>query len=116
MTDNRKVLLRINTREGPATWVECSVDDWVHPDTDTDFAFMPWSHDERLGADIVGWVLGAGTATDEFMREQEVGLGDEVFMIGLFRNHLGRDRNEPVSEWGTSQPFPWIRSRPNLVT
>jgi hypothetical protein len=105
-TDDRKVLIRINTREGPATWIKCDVDEWEHPDTRVDFAYMPWSYDETLNADMIGWLLGAGTLTDAVIREQEVGLGDEVFMIGLFRNHLGRDRNEPILRVGNIAALP----------
>lgn len=39
-------------------------------------------------------------ATDEKMKENEVGLGDEVFVTGLFKHHHGTRRNIPIVRVG----------------
>jgi hypothetical protein len=40
----------------------------------------------------------AGTA--EILREKTIGLGDEVFIVGLFRSHYGLQRNIPILRVG----------------
>jgi hypothetical protein len=39
-------------------------------------------------------------ATPEMMRSNEVALGDEVFVSGLFRHHYGTNRNIPIVRVG----------------
>jgi hypothetical protein len=40
-------------------------------------------------------------ATEEVMREKNIGLGgDETFIVGLFKSHYGRQRNEPIIRVG----------------
>lgn len=34
------------------------------------------------------------------MKENEVGLGEEVFVVGLFRHHHGNDKNIPIVRVG----------------
>jgi hypothetical protein len=55
--------------------------------------------------DYRGWYLGS-SATDEVIETEAIGIGDEVFMVGLFRNHLGRDRNEPIIRVGNIAAMP----------
>jgi len=38
--------------------------------------------------------------TDERMKENEVGLGDEVFITGMFRHHHGTRKNIPIIRVG----------------
>jgi hypothetical protein len=44
-------------------------------------------------------------ATPEILAEYEVGLGDEVFVSGLFRHHYGKKRNIPIVRVGTLAAF-----------
>jgi len=39
-------------------------------------------------------------ATSEAMRANTIGLGDEVFIVGLFRSHFGKERNVPIIRIG----------------
>jgi hypothetical protein len=34
------------------------------------------------------------------MAEEKIGLGDEVFVVGLFRSHYGLQRNIPIIRVG----------------
>lgn len=38
--------------------------------------------------------------TEESIRAQSIGLGDEVFIVGLFSNHYGKQRNIPIVRVG----------------
>jgi hypothetical protein len=39
-------------------------------------------------------------ATTEMMRQSKIGLGDEIFIVGLFRSHHGQQRNVPIIRIG----------------
>ena len=39
-------------------------------------------------------------ATGQVMAEEKIGLGDEVFVVGLFRSHYGLQRNIPIIRVG----------------
>jgi hypothetical protein len=39
-------------------------------------------------------------ATQELLQQRRIGLGDEIFIIGLFRSHYGRQRNVPIIRVG----------------
>jgi hypothetical protein len=40
------------------------------------------------------------------MQEQEIGIGNEVAFAGLFVNHHGKKRNEPIVRFGTISAMP----------
>lgn len=81
-----------------------------HPDPSVDCALLPGVPPSGSGAYWSGWVLDDGTATTEVMSREGMGIGDEVFAVGLFRNYLGEDRNEPILRAGISRPCRAIRS------
>jgi hypothetical protein len=104
-SDDGGVLLRLNTKDGGSAWAESSVDDWWHPDPHVDCAAMPWNPPPEMNLDRKMWVLDVPGHARGF-EEQNIGIGDEVFMVGLFRNHLGRDRNEPIVRVGNIAAIP----------
>lgn len=105
-SDDGKALLRLNTKVGGATWAESSVDHWYQGDPSVDCAVLPWVPDPEMSVDYVGWHIGLSAATNAVIEREGIGLGDEVFMVGLFRNHLGRDRNEPIIRVGNIAAMP----------
>ena len=112
-SDDGKVLVRFNTQSGEGALFESHVADWEQARSDVDCAYLFWYPERARGGDHVFWSLGGGMATDEVIRAEAIGLGDEVFMVGLFRNYLGRDRNEPIVRVGNIAAMPTdpIRSR-----
>ncbi len=113
-SDDRKVHVRMNLRNGGARFFESSVDDWLHPDPGLDCAMLPWAPETGTPVEFGGWVLDDGVATSEVMRQQGIGIGDEVFMVGLFRNHIGQDRNEPILRVGNIAALPVDRIKTKL--
>jgi hypothetical protein len=67
---------------------------WPDP---VELIHMTWTLDRSLGNDYGAWGLATGVATDEAIIREGTGIGDEVFTVGRFRNHLGTDRNEPIA-------------------
>jgi hypothetical protein len=66
--------------------------------------------DRSHGNDYCAWGLATGVATDEAIIHEGIGIGDKVFTVGRFRNHLGTDRNEPIARVGNIAAIP-----PDLV-
>lgn len=42
---------------------------------------------------------------EDIIREMEVGLGDNVFIAGLFKHHFGKSRNVPIVRTGNLSAF-----------
>ncbi len=106
-SDDDRVLIRINTRDGSAAWHEVAVDNWFHPEgINIDCAVLLWAPPASMNAQWRSWNLPELAATNEVMAREGLGLGEDVFMIGLFRNHLGRDRNEPIVRVGNICALP----------
>lgn len=94
-----EVFIRANTKQGESIWEKCQRNDWLfHPtDQSVDLALL------RTGVPD-GWdhlvIPSSMCATSETLRKNEVGLGDEVFIVGLFRHHHGTRKNIPIVRVG----------------
>lgn len=99
-----KVILRFNTKAGSHTFVESDAARWdFHPNASVDVAVMsfaiPSEMDVRyLGPDIL--------ATEETINKFRIGIGDDVFITGLFVNHYGAERNIPILRVGNIAATP----------
>lgn len=94
--------IRLNTRDGSYKDFEAPQNNWVlHSATDvavTPVAFPP---------DIDWATLPNGVlATDEFIKQHEVGIGDEVFFLGLFSEYYGQETNQPIARFGNISLMP----------
>jgi hypothetical protein len=97
-----EVYLRLNMQKGQSTplgFHESALKSWfTHPsDTSIDVAIL------KAGIPAVVDHLAIPTSlfvTDAVFKNNEVGLGDEVLVTGLFRHHFGRSRNIPIIRVG----------------
>jgi hypothetical protein len=118
LSQNQDIWLRVNILGGGAG--ELKLDPqrfFYHPNNEqnpTDVAVCPISRliiDEsgkEAEADIVFMSLngsGGFLPTDEF-RQQYMGRGGNIHVIGLFRSHLGKKRNVPIVRVGTIAALP----------
>ena len=103
-----KIRMRLNGRSGNALWYEADADEWLQVADGIDCALLPWNPGAAgLDAEWAGWgVVSKGIATTDVQEAEGIGIGDEVFMVGLFRNHTGRDRNEPIVRVGNIAAIP----------
>ncbi len=105
--DDGHVHIRLNKQDGSALWVHSELDEWLQPEPMTDCAVLRWRPPPELAVDYMAWLLSDdGVGTPEVMAAEEIGIGDEIFTVGLFRNHLGRDRNEPIVRVGNIAAIP----------
>lgn len=94
-----EVFIRANTTAGLSVWAKCQSTDWLfHPtDATVDVAML------RIGVPA-GWdhlvIPLSMCATPQTLTLNSVGLGDEVFIVGLFRHHHGTRKNIPIVRVG----------------
>lgn len=105
--DDGNVHLRLNTRDGGTLWRSAPIREWIQPDPTLDMVFHAWNYRPDDNIDLRAWSLAHGAvATDETIRREAIGIGDEVFMVGLFRHHLGTAQNEPIIRVGNIAAIP----------
>ncbi|OBG05892.1 hypothetical protein A5769_07185 [Mycobacterium intracellulare] len=108
-SDDGKTFLRVNTKDGGFKVVEVTEDQWFKPDMSeeiVDIAFCPW---QELPSASEFDFLSVGTdlaATKDVMESKQIGLGSELAFAGLFVNHHGRKRNEPIVRFGNISGIP----------
>jgi hypothetical protein len=100
-----EVFIRANHKSGQAIWVKSRISDWwMHPDhPSVDVAILrltpphEWDH-MTIPLDTV--------VTDNLIEKEKIGVGDEVFMTGLFSAHFGKQNNIPILRVGNIAAMP----------
>lgn len=97
--------LRINTHEGGAEVIAVTQDLWTHHPSGDDVAIMP------LAISPSQFRFGTFKYEDYFkdksvFEERNIGVGDDVFFIGRFIAHDGKQRNTPVARFGSIAMMP----------
>jgi Trypsin-like peptidase domain len=104
-----KVFVSINRKSGPPAVVEAKYEHWFHhpdPDPPVDVAVIGIGLDERVDDFTHGTVGSEIVVSEQMIRDQQISVGDEVFIVGLFRNHSGRQRNIPIVRIGNIAAMP----------
>ncbi len=97
-------VIRLNTIEGTTDILALEKNKWFfHPDGD-DLAVaaieLPPIHEHAYHPIVIGQFVFKDGIVD-------VGAGDEVFMVGRFINHSGRQRNTPSLRFGNVAMLPF---------
>jgi len=101
--------LRVRTINGDHDIVRIDGSDWItHPDGD-DVAVCQIERDPTWDIDAIGWQDVA--ATRPRLQELNVGVGDEIFMLGRFVGHQGKMRMQPLARFGNIAMMPGERVR-----
>ena len=100
-----QVLMRVNQTRGNAVWVDTPIDHWIpHPtDSSVDVAVKRTVIIPGLDHNSIPI---RGFVNDAIIKEENIGMGDEVFLPGLFANHYGEDRNIPIMRTGNIAAMP----------
>ena len=94
-----KLFVRVNKGDEEAITVELP-DSWTYPANDViDVAVMPAGDLDNDALDTRHLTLSC-VATEVKIRHHGVGIGSEVFVIGLFSLHEGTKRNSPIVRQG----------------
>jgi len=91
-------VLRINTKDGKFKTFPTDRSDWrPHRDGD-DIAICPVYFDISLHA--IEFFERGFITDDKFIKDFNVGAGDDVVMIGRFRTYAGKSKNLPTVRFG----------------
>jgi hypothetical protein len=99
-------VVRLNTADGKTDVMPLTVANWYpHPDKETDLAVTPINLDlsSKYQAMTVGYDQ---LLTREWVREFNVGIGDDLFLVGRFIDHDGVQRNQPTVRFGAIAQMP----------
>lgn len=94
-----EVCVRVNKKDGSSEWITTSLSDWYWSEKNRsiDVAIFCQGVHAELDHLVIPYSL---FATDVVFKENEISLGDEVFVTGLFRHHHGQHRNIPIVRIG----------------
>jgi len=93
-------VLKINTVDGNVHIIETEPIEWEFQPRKDDIAIYPYL--DELNSDIHKAIVIPTTlfATDEIVLEKEIGVGDDVFMVGRFIDYDGEVTNSPAVRFG----------------
>jgi len=99
------IWVRVNTSAGGFRHIGVPLNEWVvHSDSTVDVAV--WSV-PGLPDDVdAKWIPESMIADDALVRDCQIDVGDEVFVLGLFVNHSGHNRNLPIVRVGNIAAMP----------
>ena len=100
------ICVRLNRSDGRIEHTYADRKHWVfHPDPAVDIAVCP-THVPPESYDIKHVHLGQEVATPEVFEDEKIGVGDDVFMAGMFTRHIGETSNDPIVRIGTIAGLP----------
>ena len=112
--DTNKVHFRMNSKSQGLVWIESDLDQWVlHDDPTVDAAVLPYAPPTDLVDYRIPKLEFALPFTNTTLAE-DVGIGDEVAIIGMFANHIGTAQNVPIARTGNIAAMPGIPVRTEL--
>jgi hypothetical protein len=111
--------LRVNVKEEHAAslnagYADLTIDPdaWIeHPTTDVAAAPMPSLNEKADWRTIPVSMV----ASDQYTAERRVGVGDEVFFVGLFSRLPGRSRFQPIIRFGNISMMPHEKVRIEII-
>ena len=91
--------LRLNTTDGGVETLTLPLEAWIDHEDGDDVCAAP------IELDHEGWAVTAlpwedFCPTEERFEELNVGVGDDVLMIGRFSGHTGKQQNAPLARFG----------------
>lgn len=98
-------VIRMNTKRGETVGVEIPLANWwFHPDeTEVDVAVTIFERDDQhdfIAINIDNLVDNPHTSV------HDIGIGDEVYLAGLFANRVGKEKNIPIIRVGNIAAMP----------
>jgi hypothetical protein len=102
-----KVWLRVNAKSGGCEWVSTDLSKWIrHPSLDVAvfFGYLNTEADHMILHRQ--WAL-----TPPIAQNLNIGVGDAIFITGLFANYPGTLRNVPLVRIGNLAAYPEQRIR-----
>ena len=54
----------------------------------------------------IGWPLARPLSSMEVIKKESIGIGDEIFTVGLFNQKWGEEKNSPIMRTGIIAAMP----------
>jgi hypothetical protein len=106
VVDAGNATVRLNTMDGRTDIIPLDGARWYfHPDGD-DLAVIPIKL-SNMHKVVYRFIPSSRFLTKEISKGLEIGPGDDVFIVGRFVNHEGRQRNIPSLRFGNIAQMPW---------
>jgi hypothetical protein len=98
-------VIRLNRPDKGTIVLDLAVDDWTHHPNGDDVAITGplLLEPTKVQASLLPLEL---FITEGIIQDQEIGPGDDTFMIGRFKAHEGRERNLPTVRFGSISMMP----------
>lgn len=91
-------IVRLNTKEGDMDILSLNNDDWQHHPNGDDLAAAPIFIDPNQYR--IKFVPLSMFITQEIISTENIGAGDDVFMVGRFMGYDGKQKNVPTVRFG----------------
>ena len=92
-------IIRLNTKDGRSRFLEYDPIDWKFVPNGDDISAVDITDDLRKNDELVV-ANEFGFLTPFLIDHFKIGLGEDVFMIGLFSDQYGGERNTPAARFG----------------
>jgi hypothetical protein len=106
-----ETVITMNAKDGESLSLRTGGQKWFYHPTEkdsVDVAVMPFGSARFHDYDIE-WIPEGMFATDERIEEFQIGLGDEIFIIGLFTRFFGIKKLTPIVRTGNIAMMPQDR-------
>jgi hypothetical protein len=106
--NDKPIYIRVNQLDGPPKTIKTICSDWIcHADRFVDIAIYPFDVNRYSaeGALQLGLLSLPGMLPNT-VQQQEIGVGDDIFIVGLFAGRVGERRNIPVVRLGSIAAMP----------
>jgi hypothetical protein len=103
---NNKIYIRINKKGGGFDYIPTSFEDWLnHPNQDisVDVSVLPFCNFYLYDCLAIPFNM---MLNEKIIEQQSIGIGDEIFMTGLFSLHYGKENNIPIIRVGNIAAMP----------
>lgn len=94
-------VIRYHTPDGQIRIIELAPTDWDFPARKDDIAISP-----ELDIDNVTVIPISMFASDQIIKERDIGVGDDVFMVGRFIDYDGSETKMPTVRFGNISLMP----------
>ena len=95
--------VRLNNRQGGVKQTKIT-NQWLYPENEADVAVVPFG----MPADVLFRHLPADGffVTDDIIQKMDIGIGDTLYIAGLFPRHYGLQVNIPIIRTGIIAAMP----------
>ncbi len=104
-------VIRLNKKDGGIDIVDLDCADWEFLPGKYDVAVVPLTIDENIhDVSFISTFLFADNPSNPQLTHNRLGVGEDVFMIGLFVDHSGVTTNVPSARFGNISMLPNTRA------